>query len=176
MKTKLMLSVVAALVLFFWGFASWIVLPWHQAVTQQFTNEVAVAQVLKEYAPQRGVYYLPYFPEKHGPDQVGAFVNLLPHGTTMNMGMHLALDFAAQFISAFLLLTLLDAGMKTGTGMSYSCKVGAFSLAGLLIGFASHVLYWNWFCFPTPYIVVAIADVWIGWTLVGLALAKLIKS
>ncbi len=172
MKTRLILSVVAAVVLFLWGFASWMALPWHKAVVNQFTNETAVAQVLKENSPQQGVYYLPYSPEKHAPDQVGAFINVLPNGAPMNMGIHLLVDFVSQIISAFLLLTLLG----KQENMSYGCKVGFFSLAGLLIGFASHMLYWNWFSFSTPYIAVAIADVWIGWTLAGLVLAKLIKS
>lgn len=60
MKKNLLLSIVAGLVLFVWGFISWAVLPWHMMVANGFADEAAVSQVLKENAPQEGVYYLPF--------------------------------------------------------------------------------------------------------------------
>ena len=81
MKKNALLSLVAGLVLFVWGFISWAVLPWHMMVANKFTNEAAVSQVLKDNSPQQGVYYLPFSEKDHGPEQVGAFVNVLPQGT-----------------------------------------------------------------------------------------------
>ena len=168
MKKNLLLSVVAGIVLFVWGFISWAVLPWHNMVANKFTNEASVSQVLKENSPQQGVYYLPFSEKDHGPNQVGAFVNVLPQGTDMNMGKHMATAVITQIIGAFLILTLL---MQT-SGLTYWGKVGFVALVGLTIGFVSHVPYWNWFGFSTPYILVMILDTAIGWTLAGLAIAK----
>lgn len=168
MNKNLLLSVAAGTVLFVWGFISWAVLPWHNMVANKFTNETSVAQALKENAPQQGVYYLPFSEKDHGPNRVGAFVNVLPQGTEMNMGKQMATALITQIIGAFLVLMLLS----QASGLTYWGKVGFVALVGLVIGFVSHAPYWNWFGFPAPYILVTILDTAIGWTLAGLAVAR----
>lgn len=168
MKKILLLSVVAGIVMFFWGFLSWAVLPWHMTAANKFTDEAAVSQVLKENSPQKGVYYLPFSEEDHGPDQVGAFVNVSPDGTDMNMGKMMGISMATQIISAFLVLCLL----RLTCGLSYLGKVGFFALVGLTIGFVSHAPYWNWFSFSTPYVVTMMLDILIAWILAGLVVSK----
>ena len=164
----LLLSVVAGIVMFIWGFISWAVLPWHTNTANKFTDEAAVSQMLKDNAPRKGVYFLPFAEEDHGPEQVGAFINVLPDGTAMNMGKMMGIAIVTQIISAFLVLSLLS----MTCGLSYWGKVGFFALAGLTIGFVSHAPYWNWFSFSTPYVVVIILDIFIAWILAGLAVAK----
>lgn len=168
MKKNLLLSVLAGVVLFVCSFVSWVVLPWHNMVANKFTNEASVSQVLKENAPRAGVYYLPFSEQDHGPNQVGAFANVLPQGTDMNMGKKMAVAVVGQIIGAFLVLTLL---LQTH-GLSYWRKVGFIALAGFSIGFVSHAPYWNWFEFSTPYVLVTIVDITVGWTLAGLAVAR----
>lgn len=168
MKRNMLLCLVAGVVLFIWGFVSWVVLPWHMMVANKFTDEAAVSQVLKENAPKQGVYYLPFSEKDHGPEQVGAFVNVLPEGTDMNMVRQMSVGIVTQIISAFLVLGLLS----MTSGLAYWGRVGFFALAGLTIGFVSHAPYWNWFGFSVPYVAVTIADILIGWTLAGLAVAK----
>ena len=168
MKQNLLLSVLAGMVLFVWGFISWAVLPWHNMVSNKFTNETAVSQVLKENSPQQGIYFLPFSEKDHGPNQVGAFVNVLPQGTDMNIGKHMATAVITQILGAFLVLMLLS----QTSGLNYWGKAGFVALVGLIIGFVGHVPYWNWFGFSTPYILVTILDTTIGWTLAGLAVAK----
>jgi len=168
MKKNLLLSVVAGVVLFIWGFVSWVILPWHNMVANKFTNEAAVSQVLKENSPKQGVYYLPFSEKDHGPNQVGAFANVLPQGTDMNMGKHMAIAVIVQIVGAFLVLTLLS----QTHGLNYWKRVGFVALVGLVIGFVGHASYWNWFGFSTPYVLVTILDTTIGWTLVGLAVAR----
>lgn len=172
MKRNLLLSVPAGLVLFVWGFVSWAVLPWHNMVTNQFTDEVAVAQVLKANSPRQGVYFLPYSEKDHGPDQLGAFVNVLPQGTEMNMGKQMATAVATQILGALLVLILLG----QTSGLRYWGKVGFFALAGLAIGFVSHMPYWNWFGFSTTYTLVMILDTCMAWLLAGLAVARFAKG
>lgn len=172
MKKNLLLSVLAGLVLFVWGSVSWVVLPWHNMVANKFTNEASVSQILKENAPRAGVYYLPFSEKDHGPNQVGAFANVLPQGTDMNMGSKMAVAVVTQIIGAFLVLTLL----LHASGLSYWGKVGFIALAGFSIGFVSHMPYWNWFEFSTPYVLVTVVDITVGWTLAGLAVARFVPE
>lgn len=172
MQNNLLLSLLAGAVLFAWGFISWAILPWHNMVANKFTNEAAVTQALKENSPQQGVYFLPFSEKDHGPNQLGAFVNVLPQGTDMNIGKQMLTGFITQIIGAFLVLMLLN----QSRALTYGQKVGFVALVGLIIGFVSHAPYWNWFGFPVPYILVTILDTLIGWTLAGLAIAKFASS
>ncbi len=167
MARVIVLSVAGGIVLFVWGFMSWAVLPWHHMAANKFTDEAAVAQVLKENAPQRGVYFLPFSEQDHGPDKVGAFANVLPDGTAMNMGRQMTVALVTQIASVFLVLSLMRIGGTPGC----RARVGFFALTGLIIGFVSHAPYWNWFGFSTPYVAVIVMDYLIGWTLAGLAVA-----
>lgn len=172
MMRNLLLSVAAGLVLFVWGFVSWAVLPWHNMVAYKFTDEAAVSQVLKDNAPQPGVYYLPFSEQDHGPGQVGAFANVRPQGTEMNMGRQMGIGLVTQIVSAFLVLSLVS----MTSGLVYWGKVGFFALVGLTIGFVSHAPYWNWFGFPAPYVGVTILDILVGWTLAGLVVVKFVRG
>jgi hypothetical protein len=172
MKKTVILSLGTGMVLYIWGFLSWVILPWHNMVMDKFTDEVAVSRVLKENSPKAGIYYMPHDEKDYGPGKVVAFVNVKPEGMNMNMGRLMANGIILQVISAFLVLSLL--GMTSG--LSYPGKVGFISLTGLTIGFVSHAPYWNWFDFPLPYVLVTIIDIIIGWTLAGLAVAKFTKN
>ena len=99
-------------------------------------------------------------------------MNVLHQGTEMNLGLQMAIGLLIPIVSAFLVLTLL--GMTACP--SYWCRVGLFSLVGLIIGFVSHAYYWNWFGFPISYAVVTILDTLVGWTLAGLAVARFMRT
>jgi hypothetical protein len=148
------------------------VLPWHDMVANKFTDEAAVSQVLKNNAPQAGVYYLPFSEQDHGPGRVGAFANVLPQGTEMNMRRQMSIGLVTQIVSAFLVLSLVSLTSR----LAYWGKVGFFALAGLTIGFVSHAPYWNWFGFPAPYVGVTILDIVAGWILAGLVVAKFVRG
>ena len=50
---------LGALVLFFWGFLSWAVLPFHSQTTHTFPNEDAVTAALKSGNAESGAYRIP---------------------------------------------------------------------------------------------------------------------
>ena len=168
MKRRLWLSVLAGLVLFVWGFVSWAILPWHMTVANQFLNEAAVSQVLKQNAPRPGVYYLPFEEQNSVPGQGGAFANVLPGGMPMDMGSQLSIGVLTQVLSAFLVLSLLAIAGGGGFGR----VVAFFALVGLIVGFVSHAPYWNWFGFPLDYVGATVADSIVGWTLAGMAVGR----
>jgi len=141
-------------------------------VMNKFTDEAAVAQTLKTNSPKAGIYYMPHDEKDYGPGKVVAFVNVKPEGMSMNMGKLMINGVVIQLISAFIVLSMLA---KT-TGLSYAGKVGFFALTGLAIGFIGHAPYWNWFDFPSAYVIVIILDTIFGWTLAGLVVAKLARG
>ena len=168
MKNCILAVVLSAVVLFVWGFVSWAILPWHNAVANKFADESAVASVLRENAPHAGVYYLPFAQEDLKPGALFAFANVLPEGVETGMGGMMGLALLGQAVSALLVRLLL---CRTAN-LDYWGRVRFVALAGVAIGFVSHFPYWNWFGFSTSYTLVIILDTLIAWFLAGLVLAR----
>ena len=160
------------IILFVWGFVSWTILPWHDMVAHRFTNEAAVAQVLEENAPRAGLYYLPPAPERRRTGESAAFVNVSPQGYDMNLWRRLGGAIAGQWIAALLVVLLL----AQTTGLGYWRRVVFVALAGLAAASIIPFPFWNWFGFPTPYVVVTLLDTLIAWFLAGLVMAALVTG
>lgn len=172
MKKCAVAVALSAIVLFAWGFLSWAILPWHNAVADKFADESAVSAVLKENAPSAGMYYLPFAQEDLKPGVLFALVNVLPDGVDGTMGGMMALALLGQAVSAVLVILLL---CRTSIP-DYWGRVRFVALTGVAIGFVSHFPYWNWFGFSTSYTLVIIVDNLIAWFLAGLVLAKFVEG
>lgn len=172
MMKSLLPSVLAGLVLFFWGFVSHALLPWYDPAFHPFADEAAMSTALERNAPEKGLYYLPFAETDRGSGQVEAFVNVVPAGEGVGGGMQIGLGLVIAVVSAFLGVTLVR---RTEPATRLEAVV-TFALVGLAIGFVSHAYYWNWFQFPASYVVVAIVDSLVGWTLAGVAVAGFVAS
>lgn len=171
MKKVLMASVVAGIIMFFWGFVSWTVLSWHQDVSHRFSDEAAMEASIKAQAPEAGIYFLPF--EEEGFKEGGAsmFASIVPE-YHLNMPVTLGVGLLCYIISAFLVVVAL----RMTHGLSYGQRLGYICLLGLIIGFVGHFPYWNWMNFSTPYVLVMIIDSVISWLLAGLVIAKWIEG
>ncbi len=172
MKNCILAVILSAVVLFAWGFISWTILPWHNAVANKFTDESAVSSVLKENAPSAGMYYLPFEQEDLKPGVLFALANVLPDGVDMNMGEMMGVGLLGQAVSALLVILLL---CRT-SNLDYWGRVRFVALAGVAIGFVSHFPYWNWFGFSTAYTAVIVVDSLIAWLLAGLVMARFVEG
>jgi hypothetical protein len=66
--------------------------------------------------------------------------------------------------------------VSLATGLTkYTSRVGLILVLGVLSGIATNVEYWNWYGFPANYTVGVIADEVIGFLVVGLIVAALVK-
>ena len=162
--------IISAIILLIWGAVSWMVLPWHQMVANEFTNESEVAETIRANAPKPGIYYLPFSHKNHKAGETAAFVNALPQSNTPTMTNQLVTQFVGDLISALLVICLLS----QTAGLSYWGRVGFVTLVGVVIASVSHFPYWNWFGFPTQYVTVIVIDSLIAWFLAGLVMAKLV--
>lgn len=169
MKRDVLAVAVASVVLFVWGFLSWAVIPWHDAVTNGLTDEAAMSESLRANAPVAGVYMLPFDQDELEEGTTTAFINVLPNGFETTMGGMMGVALIGQALSAALVLLL----MKRASLPDLGSRVCFAALVGLAIGFISHFQYWNWFGFSTGYVLVIIIDTVIAWTLGGFVLAKL---
>ena len=137
MKNTLVTIILCGIVLFFWGFLSWAVIPWHSSSANKLTDESEVAQVLKQNAPASGIYFLPFAEEDVRKGETIAFLNIIPNGYHGSMGSMMTTGMVGQMLSAFLVLTLLQKTSLTG----YWEKVRFVSWVGFIIGFVGHFSY-----------------------------------
>ncbi|MCB0417458.1 MAG: hypothetical protein H6617_06965 [Bdellovibrionaceae bacterium] len=189
MARKLTLGgITGGVIYFIWSFFSWVVLPWHLATMEKFSDEDLVAGALRANAPKKGIYILPNVhkgnegTEKEY-DRVAqeaaknrmrtgpfAFAAITPNGVEPEMGSTMLLSFAVQILGAILLTFLL---LHTN-GLSYRKKVLFVAITAVAASVLCQWPYWVWWGFGTAYTFVSFLDLVIGWTLAGLAIAKIV--
>jgi len=192
-KRILLGGIVGGLILFIWGFLSHAVLKLGDAGLQSVPSDQSDALIAASKAAfkESGFYFFPHFDhaawaklpadqKKAAWDAYGEKVKSGPSGKVIYMagnsqiqtpgqlGREFATDVVVALILAFVLSQLND---RT----RYSCRVCCCATLGFLSSVAVNVPQWNWYEFPTKFTVAQVADHTIGFTLIGLFLAWLIK-
>ena len=163
-KSLIKAAIAGGIAMFIWMTISWTVLPWHRMTFSTFHHPEKVAEVLKENAPQGGIFHGDCLQKPCYFVAVGTEAKI---DMTMPMVKSLIEKLIAAFIGAWLLFQT--------KGMSYRRRVGFVTILGLLAGITAIVPFWTWWSFPCGYTLVTIADITIAWFFAGLIMAKLIK-
>ncbi|TDJ07556.1 MAG: hypothetical protein E2O68_03370 [Deltaproteobacteria bacterium] len=176
-KTWIKGTVAGAVIVFIWGFFSWMVLPWHQF--KDVKNELEVIETIKVAMPERGVYLIPNMPMTGNDADMNSYMKRKAEGPTGILfinpgGMRPFLSaflgsLGIQLLGAFIFMYLL---MKT-SGLNLWKKANFVALAAIGGGVISHFPNWNWWAYPASWSLVQIADLGIGWYFAGLAMGKI---
>ncbi len=186
-KSWVKAGVIGGLILFVWGYVSWMVLPWHEMTMHKFQNEIEVGHVIARNASHDGMYIVPCghcssdakekmeaaakgkthmeAPAYKGPFM---FASVRLAGMPSSMTKHIIIGLFIQLLAAFVGAWVL---MQT-KGLKYLKKVRLFVILGIFSGILSYLPMWNWMGASVGYTVVGIADLAIGWLLAGFAMAK----
>jgi hypothetical protein len=185
-KKLLIGAVVGAILQFVWGGISYMAIPWHKMTMESFKDEAAMAKAITANAPAAGIYVLPN-PNPHDAPTDPAAVKAahdkaqamwtsgpvvfaaVSGGTNPDMkyqfGGALCIGALGGFLMTWLLLSVGLPG--------YWQRARFVSTVALTAGVLVHLPYFNWWGFPMMYTKVQVADLFIGWTITGMALAKL---
>lgn len=96
-----------------------------------------------------------------------------PGGEEFHFGRLLGFQFFFGVVGAFLLSWVLAV---TAGATNYGSRVMIVTAAGLFGGMVYSMPYWNWFGFPTNYIVSEIGTMVVSWFVAGLAMAAVVKK
>ena len=190
MKTLVLGTVLGGLVSFVWGAISWSVMAWHHKTFKAFKDEEAVARVLLDNAPMDAVYGLPAPPVRRPgmtkQDEAAADAAVVERMRTGPLALvvfersgyasikgKLVGALLIGMVSSLLFTLLLQ---QFAAGHSYLARVMFVTLGALAGAILCRVTDWNWHGYSTPYAAVAVADVAVGWFLVGLALAWVTRT
>lgn len=182
MGKTLLGSLLAAVVLMVWGFVTWAVLSDQLGIVKPLPDEAAVADALREHAPDDGVYFFPVegfmgseaeraaWAERHARGPVGLLF-LRSGGVEPAMGRQLFLGFVHFFVSALLAAVILSVAWLRG----YWQRVQLATLLGLFAGFVVAVSNSVWWYVPIGFTLYSLIVLVLGWFLAGLVLARFVR-
>lgn len=176
----LIAGVLGAIVLFGWGFVAHMLLPIGEMGMHMPQNEDVVLEGIKTGLPTPGIYMLPSLdPEKWGDEAAMkpfvekakanpfAYVVVAPSpADPTTMTPQLVKQFGSDFIGSLLVAWLLAA-----TAWGFGTRVLGAAGMGVFAWVATIVPMWNWYRFPTDYLIGGFIEQGVGWLLGGIAIA-----
>lgn len=176
-KRILLAGVLGGVALFLWGGLSHMVLGLGEMGVQALPQQQPTVDAMKASVAKAGLYYFPQGDGKGNlsPAETNGPWGILiyhPTGASFAMSRQLVNECILNIVQALIAAFLLS--LATGLGGYVSC-VGFVAALGLLAAVGINVEYWNWYGFPANYTTATIADKFIGFLIVGLVAAALVK-
>lgn len=186
-KRVLLAGILGGILMFLWGGL------WHDQLPTAFAGlrslpaEQAVVSVLKANVTEPGMYLFPGFGvpddasfaqkkaamqnlEKNPPGGPQGVLIYDPVGTGLSAKM-LATEATTNIVQGLLVAFLL----AQVTLRRFSSRLGFAFVVGLLASITTNISLWNFYRFPTNWIESQIAFLLIGYFLVGIVVAAIVK-
>jgi hypothetical protein len=182
-KRILIAGVVGGIVMFVWGAVSHMVLPIGEMGLDSLPNEDALMSAMKSSIPGAGMYFFPGMDmhEEMSKEEEAAWTAKYKAGPTGLVVYHpggedaLAPTMLVKELLSNVACALIAASIVSSAGGAFGKRVKIVAMLGLFAWFSISVSHWIWYRFPAAYAVGELLDQAIGWTLAGLAIAKIVK-
>jgi len=177
-------AIAGGVVMFMWGAVSHMVTPIGEMGLKNTPNESAVVSTLQSNLTEPGFYFIPGMDMskpmsaeeeaawtakyEKGPN---AIVIYHPDGETPMSPKQFGVELGSNILAALVVALLL-----TWTAASFSKRVAMATLIGLTAWLSINVSYWNWYRFPTAMVMGELIDQVVGWLLVGLVMAFILRN
>jgi hypothetical protein len=183
-------GILGGIVMFVWTSIAHMALPLGEAGIDQIPNELAVLGAMQSSIGNKtGLYIFPGLgvgksatreEKSDAMKQMQQRIAANPSGVLMyhppgrpfSFGKALAIEFSTEVLQAILVIWLLA---QTRIG-SFAGRVGFVLIAGILAAITTNVSYWNWYGFPAVYTASYILIEIVGFVLVGVTAALLLRK
>lgn len=188
MKSRIALAaLLGGLTLFAWGAISHMVLQIGDAGLRAAPAEPgdqALLDALDATLTEDGLYFFPGMDESRmgdddAMDEWAERTKTNPHGIIVynkeaygGMGRQLGVEFLTDVGAALVAAILLS--WTLGCCSGFAIRVGFVGLLGLVTAFRP-IQHWNWYEFPCAYTLAQIGDGVLGFLLMGIVIALLVK-
>jgi hypothetical protein len=189
MTTRIILAgILGGIAMFIWSTIAHTVLPLGEIGVHEMRGESAVIDALTINLGQgEGLYLFPGLgvgrhpsPEaKH--EAMSRMSEKLANGPSgflvyhprrpLNFPRLLGVEFITELVEALLVVLLLAQTRL----LTYGTRVGFVTVAGILAAIATNVPYWNWYGFPKRYTAAYMFTEIVGFFIVGLVSALILK-
>ena len=177
-------GIAGGIAMFMWGFVSHMVIGVGSHGMKYMPNDAQVVAAMKANMPESGIYFVPGLDMTREPtaeewaaaEQKAAagptaFVVYNTSGMGLMTPAQLGGEFASNVLGALVVAFIL----------SWSAPgIGRRTMIGGLIGLAGwlsiDVSYWNWYRFPSAFIVDEMIEQVVGWLLTGLVIALVLPK
>ncbi|MEM8889063.1 MAG: hypothetical protein AAGD28_13850 [Bacteroidota bacterium] len=167
-------TLIGTLVLFFWGATEWIN-PLPRMVYKSPKSSEAVNKVLMENMEESGMYIWPNGPETRNeagnPEGVMYFMAKQSpdfYNPGKFMSGQLVINLSLWFLLSFL---ILKSNLK-----GYWQRVGFVMIIALIASLSYLIPMWNWWGFSTPYLLLTLLNMLIGWFLAASAVSWALRN
>jgi hypothetical protein len=186
----LLAGILGGIVMFIWTSIAHMALPLGEAGINEIPNESAVLSAMQSSIGDKiGLYIFPGLgvgknatreekseAMKQMQQRIAAnpsgILMYHPPGRPFAFGKSLAIEFSTEVLQAILVIWLLA---QTRIG-SFAGRVGFVLIAGILAAITTNVSYWNWYGFPSVYTASYILIEIVGFFLVGIVAALLLRK
>jgi hypothetical protein len=187
-KRVVLAGILGGIVMFFWGFVYHDLLPFGLVGLQDLPNTQTVLSALKTNIPEAGMYFFPGFglPADAPYAQKKAAMQKLEQNPPSGPQGLLIYSPVTKPLSAGQLITecgtniiqaLLVAFLLAQTGLRrLSSRLGFATVMGVMAAMTTNVAFWNWYAFPANFIISNIAYLIVGYFLVGIVAAAMVKT
>lgn len=192
MKKIVFAGILGGIILWVWGFLSWVVLPLHQSAMHAVPNETEIIAALGRSLPEKGTYVFPMMPKGdaglQGAAQEAAMAAYMQKYQSGPTGM-IFYDpagkdpFMLNQMIAGLLIFMLSAGIvawllsrSTAIAESFLSRVIYCGMVGTLIAIGCYLSDWNWMGFSFDWTKALMVDSIVGWLLAGLGISAIVKQ
>jgi hypothetical protein len=171
-------GIAAGVVMFLWGAVAHMVLPLGEAGIKAIGDEAAVVTVLKEKVPDAGFYFFPGTRDQAKWQQDVArnprgILIVTPPSVPFSMGRSMGVQVLINVLGGILLAGLFVVARSNLRTLANCFLFG--TLAGAFASLSVDAPQWNWYGFPTVYLLAQIVTLAIGWGLAGLTLGLMMK-
>ena len=185
----LLAGILGGIAMFIWTSIAHMALPLGEAGINEIPNESAVLDAMKSsMGDKTGLYIFPGLgigkdatreQKSEAMKQMQQRIATNPSGILMyhppgrpfGFGKSLAVEFSTEVLQAILVIWLLAQTRIE----SFGGRVGFVVIAGILAAITTNVSYWNWYGFPGVYTASYILIEIVGFALVGIVAAMLLR-
>jgi hypothetical protein len=192
MKKIILAGIVGGIILWVWGFFSWVVLPLHQSAMRQIPNETEIVGTIARALPGKGVYVYPRMPlESAGTGAaeqeaaMSAYMQKYQSGPTGMIFFDPAGrdPFMPGQMTSGLLIFMLSAGIvawllsrSTAAGGTFISRVIYCGVIGTLFAVGCYLSDWNWMGWSFDWTRALMIDSIVAWLLAGTGIAAIMKQ
>jgi hypothetical protein len=188
-KRVVIAGILGGLGMFLWLFVAHEFLPLGEMGVGEIPNEASVLSAMQSSIRESGFYIYPglgagprptseqrsaamaSYPKKFEQSPHGVLIYNPPSGS-FSFGTLLTREGALNFLEGLLAAWLLSCA----AGRGYVARVVFVTVAGILASITTNLEYWNWYAFPSVYVRGYLATQIIGYFVVGLIAAAIVKG
>ncbi len=174
-------GIVGGILLFAWGYVVHAVLPFGRMGFSEVPDEAKWQATVSGSINQPGLYFFPWAKAKPTKEELAAWAEkwkagpsgllvLAPTGRDIMDKKTLGIELGSNIVFA-----LIASWILTLAAATYAARVAIVTMLGVLSWLAIDVSLWNWYGFPTDYLLGQLADQAGGALIAGLAMAAIIR-